>query len=127
MEQIDRIREIVDRVAAAESLELVDVEIVGRGRNAVLRIFLDKPGGIAIRDCEQVSRQVGAILDVEDLLPGRYTLEVSSPGLDRRLVKLYGQQLGDHARMHTRWLSKRFAIRPTTESRANNRVRLVGS
>ena len=87
MEQIDRIREIVDRVAAAEGLELVDVELLGRGRNAVLRIFLDKPGGIAIRDCEQVSRQVGAILDVEDLLPGRYTLEVSSPGLDRRLVK----------------------------------------
>ena len=87
MEQIDRIREITDRVAAAEGLELVDVEIVGRGRSAVLRIFLDKPGGIAIRDCEQVSRQVGAILDVEDLLPGRYTLEVSSPGLDRRLVK----------------------------------------
>ena len=87
MEQIDRIREIVDRVAAAEGLELVDVELLGRGRNAVLRIFLDKPGGIAIRDCEQVSRQVGAILDVEDLLPGRYTLEVSSPGLDRRLVQ----------------------------------------
>jgi ribosome maturation factor RimP len=87
MEQIDRIREIADRVAAAEGLELVDVELVGRGRNAVLRIFLDKPGGIAIRDCEQVSRQVGAILDVEDLISSRYTLEVSSPGLDRKLVK----------------------------------------
>jgi ribosome maturation factor RimP len=87
MELIDRIREIADRVAAAEGLELVDVEFVGRGRNTVLRIFLDKPDGITLRDCEQVSRQVGAILDVEDVIPSRYTLEVSSPGLDRRLVK----------------------------------------
>lgn len=87
MELIGRIREIADRVAVAEGLELVDVELVGRGRNAVLRIFLDKPGGITLRDCERVSRQVGAILDVEDVIPNRYTLEVSSPGLDRRLVK----------------------------------------
>ena len=87
MDQLDRIREIADRVAVAEGMELVDVEFVGRGRNAVLRIFLDKPGGITLRDCEMVSGQVGAILDVEDFIPGSYTLEVSSPGLDRRLVK----------------------------------------
>ena len=87
MELIGRIREIADRVAVAEGLELVDVELVGRGRNAVLRIFLDKPGGITVRDCARVSGQVGAILDVEDVIPSRYTLEVSSPGLDRRLVK----------------------------------------
>jgi len=87
MDLIGRIREIADRVAVSECLELVDVELVGRGRSAVLRIFLDKPGGITIRDCERVSSQVGAILDVEDVIPNRYTLEVSSPGLDRRLVK----------------------------------------
>ena len=84
---MDRIREIADRVAVAEGMELVDVEFVGRGRNSVLRIFLDKPGGITLGDCELVSGQVGAILDVEDFLPTSYTLEVSSPGLDRRLVK----------------------------------------
>ena len=84
---MDRIREIADRVAASEGMELVDVEFVGRGRNPVLRIFLDKPGGITLGDCELVSGQVSAILDVEDFLPASYTLEVSSPGLDRRLVK----------------------------------------
>ena len=87
MELIGRIHEIADRVAVSEGLELVDVEFVGRGRNAVLRIFLDKPGGITLGDCARVSGQVGAILDVEDVIPGQYTLEVSSPGLDRRLVK----------------------------------------
>ena len=83
----DRIREIAERVATSEGVELVDVELHGRGPGAVLRIFLDKPGGITHQDCQTVSRQVGTILDVEDIMGGRYTLEVSSPGLDRRLVK----------------------------------------
>jgi len=87
MEQIDRIREIADRIAVAEGLELVEVAFVGQGRNAVLRIFLDKPGGITVRDCERVSREMGVVLDVENLIPGSYTLEVSSPGLDRPLLK----------------------------------------
>ncbi len=52
-----------------------------------MRIFIDKPEGITIEDCQNVSRQVGTILDVEDFIEGSYTLEVSSPGLDRRLVK----------------------------------------
>jgi len=87
MDLIGRIREIADRVAVTEGLELVDVELAGKGRGAVLRIFIDKPGGITIQDCEIVSGQVGTILDVEDVIPDSYTLEVSSPGLDRRLVK----------------------------------------
>ena len=87
MSQLDRIREIADRIAVAEGMELVDVEFVGRGPNAILRIFLDKPGGITLGDCERFSRQVGAVLDVEDFIPTRYRLEVSSPGLDRRLLK----------------------------------------
>ena len=87
MDQLSRIREIADRIAAAEGMELVDVEFVGRGPNAILRIFLDKPDGVTLGDCERVSRQVGAVLDVEDFISARYTLEVSSPGLDRRLVK----------------------------------------
>lgn len=87
MEQLAQIREIAERVATSEGLELVDVEYLGRGPNAVLRIYIDKPGGITIGDCQNVSQQVGALLDVEDLMSRSYTLEVSSPGLDRKLLK----------------------------------------
>ena len=67
--------------------ELCDLEVKLGGRDGVLRIFIDKPEGVVLEDCEAVSRQVSAMLDVEDPLPGRYALEVSSPGLDRRLSK----------------------------------------
>ncbi len=87
MEWLERIREIAERVASSEGMELVDVEFRGHGPGAVLRIFLDKPGGVTVGDCQNVSQQVGAILDVEDLINRSYTLEVSSPGLDRKLVK----------------------------------------
>ena len=90
---IDRIREIARRVAASEGLELVDVELHGRGPGSVLRVFLDKPGGVTHGDCQLVSQQVGTILDIEDLFPARYTLEVSSPGLDRKLTTI-----GDYQR-----------------------------
>lgn len=83
----DRIREIVERVANSEGMELVDVEYKGHGHASVVRIFLDKPGGVTHADCQLISRQVGAIIDVEDLIPTRYVLEVSSPGLDRKLLK----------------------------------------
>lgn len=83
---LERIREIAGRVAASEGMEVVDVEFRG-GRQGLLRIFIDKPAGITHQDCEVVSRQVGAILDVEDLVPGPYTLEVSSPGVERRLTR----------------------------------------
>jgi len=67
--------------------ELADLELRIGGRAGVLRLFIDKPDGIVIEDCEIVSRQASAILDVEDPIPGNYTLEVSSPGLDRTLTK----------------------------------------
>ncbi len=82
---IQRIREIAERVASSEGLEVVEVEFRGQPPRALLRIFIDKPEGINHHDCEAVSTQVGAILDVEDFIPGRYTLEVSSPGVERRL------------------------------------------
>ncbi|MBP6820905.1 MAG: ribosome maturation factor RimP [Acidobacteria bacterium] len=81
-----RISEIVERVTAREGIELVHVEIAG-GRNPILRIFIDKPGGVTIDDCANVSERVSLILDVEDPIPGEYTLEVASPGLDRGLYK----------------------------------------
>lgn len=81
-----RIREIVERVTARENIELVHVEVSG-GRNPILRIFIDKPGGVTIDDCAHVSERVSLILDVEDPIPGQYLLEVASPGLDRGLYK----------------------------------------
>ena len=68
--------------------ELVDVEFVRSGRQAVLRLSIDSPAGIRVDDCALVSRQVGAWLDVEDIIPGAYRLEVSSPGLDRPLKRV---------------------------------------
>jgi len=67
--------------------ELADLEWRQGGRNGLLRIYIDRDGGVDVDDCGAVSRQVSAILDVEDPLPGHYTLEVSSPGLDRTLTK----------------------------------------
>lgn len=84
---VKKIREIAERVATSEGLALVDVELKGGRSNALLRIYIDKPGGVSHADCALVSQQLSAILDVEDPFPGSYTLEVSSPGLDRALTK----------------------------------------
>jgi ribosome maturation factor RimP len=67
--------------------ELADLELRVGGKNGVVRIFIDRPEGVGLDDCEAVSRQVSALLDVEDPVPGHYVLEVSSPGLDRKLTK----------------------------------------
>ncbi len=83
-----RIEEIAQRVAASEGLEVVEVEVKGGGKSRLVRISIDKPEGVTHGDCELVSQQVGTILDVEDVVPGgRYTLEVSSPGVERKLLK----------------------------------------
>lgn len=84
---LDEIRRLVEGVVEGEGYELVDVELKGGGKHRVLRVFIDKEGGISHGDCQQVSDQVSTVLDVEDPIPSAYTLEVSSPGLDRRLVK----------------------------------------
>jgi ribosome maturation factor RimP len=83
---LEKIRTMADRVATSEGLVLVDVELKGGRANTLLRIYIDKPAGISHADCQLVSEQMSALLDVEDLIPGSYTLEVSSPGLDRKLV-----------------------------------------
>jgi ribosome maturation factor RimP len=87
--KLEKIREVAERVAGSSGLEVLDVEWkVGRQR--FLRVVLDKPGGVTHGDCEKVSQELGVILDVEELIPGQagYVLEVSSPGLDRKLTKL---------------------------------------
>jgi ribosome maturation factor RimP len=81
------IGKIIERVIGREALELVHWEIVGPPGNQILRIYIDKPGGVSLSDCETVSKQVGLLLDVEDPIQSRYTLEVSSPGLERGLYK----------------------------------------
>jgi len=84
---LEKIEVIAERVASGEGLTLVDVELKGGRSNALLRVYIDKPGGVSHADCALVSEQMSAILDVEDPFPGSYVLEVSSPGLDRKLVK----------------------------------------
>jgi len=80
------LRSLLEPGVQAMGCELVDVELVGSGPRMTLRVYIDKPGGVTVDDCADVSRQLSAILDVEDPLPGSYLLEVSSPGLDRPLV-----------------------------------------
>jgi ribosome maturation factor RimP len=87
MFDVDKIRAVAERVANSEGLTLVDLELKGGRSNLLLRVFIDKPEGISHADCQLVSEQLSAILDVEDPFPGRYMLEVSSPGLDRKLSK----------------------------------------
>jgi len=85
---VAKVTQIAERVARSEGLEIVDVELLGGGKKRLLRIYIDKPGGVSHADCETISQQVGTILDVEDVIPGgSYTLEVSSPGLERKLTK----------------------------------------
>src|SRR5215831_372389 len=83
-----KIEEIAQRLAQSEGMEVVEVEVKGGGAHRFVRISIDKPAGVTHADCELISQQVGTILDVEDVMPGgRYTLEVSSPGIERKLVK----------------------------------------
>jgi ribosome maturation factor RimP len=93
----DKIRQIAERVAGSSGLEVVEVEVCGAGKHRMLRVYIDRPGaapaadrpvGVTHEDCANFSREFGTIVEVEDAFPGgSYVLEVSSPGLDRRLTK----------------------------------------
>ncbi len=95
------ISRLVEPVVAAEGVELVDVELAGSRNRRTLRIFIDKPEGVTLDDCQNISVQVGALLDVDDPIDGSYTLEVSSPGLDRllRTSRDFRRALGRLVRM----------------------------
>ena len=103
---LDRVRQIAERVAGSSGLEVVEVEVCGTGKHRMLRVFIDRPfdrpindrpgaapaadrpDGVTHEDCAKFSREFGTIVDVEDAVPGgSYVLEVSSPGLDRKLSK----------------------------------------
>jgi ribosome maturation factor RimP len=98
---IERIREVVVPILSSMGLELVDLELSGHGHRGHLRIYIDKPGGVNVDDCEQVSRYVGHALDAADPIPNAYLLEVSSPGLDRPLRKAedYRRSVGKLVRL----------------------------
>jgi ribosome maturation factor RimP len=83
-----KVRSLAEKAAAERGLEFVHLELAGTKRNQVLRIFIDKPGGVTVEDCSEVSRGVEAAMDADDFMPGPYVLEVSSPGLDRELYSL---------------------------------------
>lgn len=85
---IERVRKIAADVANASEIELVHVDITGTKRDPVLRVYIDKEGGVTIEDCINVSRGMEEILDAEDLIPSRYVLEVSSPGIERELYSI---------------------------------------
>jgi len=88
MAMIDELNQMIEPAVEAVGFEFVGLEYVAEGRLSVLRIFIDHPEGITVDNCADVSRQVSAILDVEDPISGNYNLEVSSPGYDRPLFKL---------------------------------------
>jgi ribosome maturation factor RimP len=97
---IERVTAIAERVGATEGIEIVNVEFVGGGRNRVLRLFIDRfppdnqpvpldnPSGATLEDCETISHRVGEVIDLEEVIPGEaYKLEVSTPGVDRKLTR----------------------------------------
>jgi ribosome maturation factor RimP len=100
----DRVQSIAERVAIDHGLELVHAEVAGPDNKPIVRIFIDKPNGVTHQDCSEVSLHVGTVLDVEDFIHASYTLEVSSPGIERGLYKLqdYERFAGSLAKIRTR-------------------------
>jgi ribosome maturation factor RimP len=100
----ERVQQIAERVAIDNGLELVHAEVAGPDNKPIVRIFIDKPDGVTHQDCSAVSLHLGTILDVEDFIHASYTLEVSSPGLERGLYKRadYERFAGRTAKIRTR-------------------------
>lgn len=109
---------LLEPTVAAMGFELADID-AHLGRRGLLRLFIDRQGGVTLDDCQRVSEQVGAFLDVEDPLPGSYVLEVSSPGFDRRL-----RTLGHFERFNGE--PARIELKDAREGRRNLTGRLVG-
>jgi ribosome maturation factor RimP len=99
-----RVQELAERVAIDHGLELVHAEVAGPDNKPIVRVFIDKPQGVTHDDCSEVSTHLGTILDVEDFIHASYTLEVSSPGLERGLYKRadYERFAGSNAKLKTR-------------------------
>src|SRR5947208_16880737 len=93
----------IEKIVSSEGLELVHIDYHRQGRGFLLRVDIDKEGGVTLEDCEGVSRQISAFLDVEDVVPAEYELQVSSPGLDRKVYRQsdYQKFLGRLVRVKT--------------------------
>lgn len=98
-----KIFQLAEQVAEEQEVELFGIELLGKGK-VLLRVFIDKDGGVTLDDCQRFSKSLGIALDVENPIPGSYTLEVSSPGLDRPLrnLKDYEKYMGKLARVITK-------------------------
>ncbi len=101
---VNAVSEMVEPVLAEDNLELVDIEYKKEGPRWFLRIFIHKPGGITLKDCQTVSRKIEDIIEIENIIAGKYFLEVSSPGLDRPLKseKDLLRNLNQRVCVHTR-------------------------
>jgi ribosome maturation factor RimP len=99
----ERITDIAKRITDKAGFELVHCQVAGSKRSPIVRLFIDKPGGVTIEDCAVVSREMEAILDQEDFIPTSYVLEVSSPGIERELFKIedFERFAGQTARIKT--------------------------
>ena len=100
----ERVHELAEQTAIDHGVELVHAEVAGPEGHPILRVFIDKPGGVTHHDCSDVSHHLGTVLDVEDFIHSPYTLEVSSPGLERGLYKAadYERFAGHLAKIKTR-------------------------
>jgi ribosome maturation factor RimP len=100
----ERVRHLAEQAAIDHGLELVHAEVAGPEGHPIVRVFIDKPGGVTHDDCSEVSHHLGTVLDVEDFIHSAYTLEVSSPGLERGLYKPadYERFAGNTAKIKSR-------------------------
>ena len=98
-----RITELAEKTASSIKMTVVLVEIKNEGGRAIVRVYIDQPGGITLEDCERFSKRFSTTMDVEDFIPFAYVLEVSSPGINRLLVNEADFQrfLGENARVRT--------------------------
>src|SRR5438128_3432023 len=83
----EKVQEEIEKIVSSEGLELVHVDYHRQGRGYLLRVDIDKDGGVTLDDCQLVSHQISAYLDVDDVIPSEYELQVSSPGLDRKFYR----------------------------------------
>jgi len=100
----DQLRALIEPVVEALDCQLWGLEYFSQGKHSTLRIYIDREEGVGLEDCEKVSRQVSAVLDVEDPIAGEYTLEVSSPGVDRPLYNLeqFARYVGEQVNIRLR-------------------------
>ena len=95
-EIVSKIERLIDTILTEKSFELVDLEYKSEGKGKIVRVFIDKQGGVNMDDCSAVSRELSILLDVHDIIPSSYNLEISSPGLTRQLKKPadFGKHIG---------------------------------